>query len=129
MSHADTSKINTYEEFCNRVKESWANLLESMSADDIRTEIKRQEEIVNRAQDNIVDNKKALAKKLSEFLVWDIVVDGNGVKWEITDLSLSRNNMSISYYGRRLKKNGVPGNINGEIKSRPVTLVSRPPQY
>ncbi|WP_163059462.1 hypothetical protein [Acidithiobacillus ferrooxidans] len=96
--------------------------LSTMSLEDIRAERARHETIWKNAAEMVAMCNQAIADRVAEFTVGDMVVDGDDIAWKITDIKLQRwtKKDDVEYCGRRIKKDGTPGTIESEIYCRPL---------
>lgn len=93
-----------------------------ISLEDLRAEHARQETLKKNAIDALDMCIQAIVDRTAEFKMGDLVVDGDGVTWQVTRI-VGRNwfsDVRVEYHGRRIKKDGSAGAVESEIYRRPL---------
>lgn len=97
--------------------------LTTMSLKDVRAELARQEAIRDNAEELVAMCIQAIADRVAEFKVGDLVVDRAGAIWQVTRIGLKPCGSAkdrVEYRGRRIKKDGSAGVIESEIYRCPL---------
>ncbi|MHB1630845.1 MAG: hypothetical protein ACYCQL_01325 [Acidithiobacillus sp.] len=96
--------------------------LASMSLDDLHAERWRQVAIRNAAEEVIALCAQAIADRTAEFKAGDLVVDADGIVWQVTRIEARSwpSGVHPEYHGRRIKKDGSAGGVVREIYRCPL---------
>ena len=94
----------------------------TLPLEDLHAELQRQAAIRDAASEIVSLCVQAIAERIAEFKVGDLVVDADGIVWQVTRIEARSwpSGVHPEYHGRRIKKDGSAGGVVREIYCCPL---------